>query len=324
MFLRAVFDPSGMLPGSGTLAQFTAAVNALSASGGGDCPEFGMDGLLLALDQISGLPPLAASLSQIILVTDASSLNDNLFTDVITEANTLGVIIHGLLTRTGCGVNFGNFPTVISATGGIEVNNLPDFGIITNFVQATLVSGGFGGDAMFGLALSSHTITVSKFATVLQVLIRTSEPQVTITRPSGTTEVLSVTGTLAFFEDEDPESGDWMFSVASGTLEIAVNSPILLDFFVSHIIDDPDSDGILPVCEPPQCKCNYYYAKHELKVLHLHLLYRLISFYRLFLLQAVQIWSWKELGYMHITVPKFLTCTKKYAACALRMISKHA
>ena len=267
VFLRAVFDPTGMLPGSGTLASFTAAVNALFASGGRDCPEFGMDSLLLALDQISGLPPLAASLSQIILVTDASSHNDNLFTDVITQANALGVIIHGLLIRDGCGLNFGNFTVVISVTGGIAVNNLGDFGIMTNFVQATLVSGGFGGDAMFGLALSSHTITVSKFATVLQVLIRTSDPQVTIMRPNGTTEVLSVTGTLAFFEDEDSETGDWMFSIASGTLEIAVNSPILLDFFVSHVIDDPDSDGILPVCEPPQCKCNYYHAKDELKVL---------------------------------------------------------
>ena len=108
---------------------------------------------------------------------------------------------------------------------------------------------------MFGLALSSHTVTVSKFASVLQVLIRTNQPQVNITSPDGTIEFVTVSGTLVFFEDEDPLSGNWIFSVASGTLEIAVNAPILLDFFVSHVVEDPDdSTGILPACEPTACK----------------------------------------------------------------------
>ena len=252
VFLRAVFDPSGTLP-SGTLPQFTAAVDALTATGGGDCPEFGMAGLLLALDQISALPTLSAALSQVILVTDASSIDDFRSAEVITQALVLGVPIHELLIRNGC-PGFGNFPAIATATGGIQVNNLADFNVITNFVQATLVVGGFRGDGMFGLALSSHTVIVSKFASVLQVLIRTSQSQVNITRPNGTTEFVTVSGTLVFFEDENPLSGDWTFSVASGTLEIAVNSPILLDFFVSHVIDDPDSTGILPACEPTACK----------------------------------------------------------------------
>ena len=253
MFLRAVFDPSGTLP-SGTLDNFTTAVNALSANGGGDCPEFGMAGLILALDQISALPTLAASLSQVILVTDASSLEDFRSTEVINRAVALGVPIHELLIRAGCGVNFGSLPAIATATGGIQVNSLADFNVITNFVQATLVAGGFAGDGMFSLALSSHMVTVSKFASVLQVLIRTSQLQVNITRPNGMAEFVTVSGTLVFFEDDNPLSGDWTFSVASGTLEIAVNAPILLDFFVSHVIDDPDSAGILPACEPTACK----------------------------------------------------------------------
>ena len=255
MFLRAVFDPSGTLP-SGTLGQFTTAVNALTATGGGDCPEFGMAGLLLALDQISALPTLAASLSQVILVTDASSLEDFRSAEVITQALALGVPIHELLIRTGCtGVNFGSLPAIATATGGIQVNSLADFNVITNFVQATLVAGGVAGDGMFfSLVLPSHTVTVSKFAVTLQVLIRTSLSQVNVARPDGTTESLTVTGTLVFFEDDNPSSGDWMFSVASGTLEIAVNVQILLDFFVSHVVDDPNSTGILPACEPTACK----------------------------------------------------------------------
>ena len=256
MFLRAVFDPSGTLPG-GTLPQFTAAVNALTASGGGDCPEFGMAGLLLALNQISALPTLAAALSQMILVTDASSIDDFRSADVITQAQALGVRIHELLIRAGCGVNFGSFPAIATATGGIQVNSLADFNVITNFVQATLVAGGFAGNVgMFGLALPSHTVTVPKFAVILQVLIRTTQTQVNVARPDGTTQSLPVTGTLVFFQDDDPLSGDWMFSVASGTLEIAVNVRTLIDFFVSHVIDDPESTGILPVCEPTACKYN--------------------------------------------------------------------
>ena len=69
------------------------------------------------------------------------------------------------------------------------------------------------------------------------------------------TEILSLSGTILFFEDENPASGEWMFFAASGTLEIALNKPILLDFFVSHVADDPDSDGIEPVCEPRSCEC---------------------------------------------------------------------
>ena len=253
-FLRAVFDPTGTIAG-GTLAQLMAAVNALSANGGGDCPEFGMTGLQIALNQINGLPPLAASLSQIILITDASAKDDFLFMNVIAQASTLGVPIHELLIRTGC-PGFLNYPLVAMSTGGIVVNNLADFGTITNFVQASLVTGGFEGDAtMFGPALSSHTVSVSKFARTLQVLIRTNQTMVTVARPNNMTEVLSLSGTLFFFEDENPASGDWMFSVASGTLEIAVNAPILLDFFVSHVVNDTDSDGIQPVCEPRSCEC---------------------------------------------------------------------
>ena len=249
-----MFDPTGTIAG-GTLAQLMAAVNALSASGGGDCPEFGMTGLLIALNQINGLPPLAASLSQIILITDASAKDDALFVNVIAQASTLGVRIHELLIRNGCS-GFLNYPLIAMSTGGIQVNNLADFSAITNFVQASLVAGGFEGDAtMFGPALSSHTVSVSKFARTLQVLIRTDQTLATVTRPNNMTEVLSLSGNLFFFEDENPASGDWMFFVASGTLEIAVNEPILLDFFVSHVVDDPDSDGIQPVCEPRSCEC---------------------------------------------------------------------
>ena len=262
MFLRAVFDPSGTLT-SGTLPQFMTAVNALNADGGFDCPEFGMAGLILALDQISALPTLAASLSQVILVTDASSIDDFRSADVITQAVALGVPIHELLIRTGCpGVGFGSYPAIATATGGIQVNSLADFSVITNFVQATLVAGGFAGNiGMFGPALQSHMVTVPKFAVILQVLIRTTQSQVNVARPDGTTQSLPVTGTLVFFQDDDPLSGDWMFSVASGTLEIAVNVRTLIDFFVSHVIDDPESTGILPACEPTACK--YIQDDHE-------------------------------------------------------------
>ena len=158
VFLRAVFDPSGTLAG-GTLNNFTAAVNNLTASGGGNCPEFGMGGLLLALDQLETLSPIAASLSQIILVTDASAIDDFLYTDVISNATALGVVVHELLIRNGCNSSgFGNFATIATATGGIQVDNLDDFDVLTNFVQATLVSGGFQGNSMFSPALSSHVV----------------------------------------------------------------------------------------------------------------------------------------------------------------------
>lgn len=251
VFLQAVFDPSGTLVG-GTLNEFITAVNNLTAHDGGDCPEFGMIGLLLALDQIGELHPIAASRSQIILVTDASAINDYLYTDVISNATALGVTVHELLIR-GC-PGFGNYPTIANATGGIQVNNLDDFDVITTFVQRTLVSGGFQGNSMFGPAQPSHTVQVSKFTTVLKALIRTTQSQITITGPNGTVESLTVSQNLALYDNDNPLLGNYTFSVAFGTLEIVVDVPVLLDLFVAYIMDDPGSGRTLPVHEPVSCK----------------------------------------------------------------------
>lgn len=254
VFLRAVFDPSGTLAG-GTLNEFIAAVNNLTAHDGGDCPEFGMIGLLLALDLLRELHPIAASLSQIILVTDASAINDYLYTDVISNATVLGVIVHELLSGSGCSaVGFGNYRTIANATGGIQVDNLDDFDVITRFVQTTLVSGGFQGNSMFGPALPSHIVQVSKFSTVLKVLIRTTQPDVTITWPNGTVENLTVSRNLALYANENPLPGNYTFSVTFSTLEIVADVPVLLDLFVSYVMDDPRSGGSLPVHEPRTCK----------------------------------------------------------------------
>ena len=59
---------------------------------------------------------------------------------------------------------------------------------------------------------------------------------------------------LAFYDNENPLPGDYTFSVTFGTLEITINAPVLLDFFVSYVMDDPGSGGILPVNEPLTCK----------------------------------------------------------------------
>lgn len=258
-----MFDPSGTLAG-GTLNNFTTAVNNLTANGGGDCPEFGMRGLLLALDQLKGLHPIAASLSQIILVTDAGALNDSLYIDVISNATALGVVVHELLIRGDCS-GFGSYPIIANVTGGIQVDNLDDFDVVTNFVQATLVSGGFQGSLMFGPALPLHIVQVSKFAMDLEVLIRTTRPQVTIIGPNGTVEILTVSRNLAFYDNENPLPGNYTFSVTFGTLEITTDEPIFLDLFISYVMDDPGS-GISPVHEPLACKYLACYNNIEVRL----------------------------------------------------------
>ena len=61
------------------LAELEQAVDALSATGGGDCPEFGMTGILNALS-------LANPISNVIVLTDASPKDEDRKEEVINEA----------------------------------------------------------------------------------------------------------------------------------------------------------------------------------------------------------------------------------------------
>ena len=79
------------------LAKLEQAVNALQATGGGDCPELGMTGILNALS-------LANPVSNVIVLTDASPKDTDNKEEVISEAIREENSIHFFLNHDGYGI----------------------------------------------------------------------------------------------------------------------------------------------------------------------------------------------------------------------------
>ena len=257
VFVQGIYDPTGHL-GSGTVASFLSAVGNLGPSGTGAlCPEFAMSGLLAALDRIGQLPAVEASHSQVILVTDASASDSELFTSVTSQADVLGVTINTLLLRFGCG-GFGDLLNLAPSTGGIAIEFRTDFECLAEFLRDTLASGSIGRVIFSGISVS-HSVTVSIFATALRVLIRqdSTVTAIDIQRPNGVMESVSSPGDLAYFEEADSvPSGQWVFSVTTGSFEIFADIQTPVDFFVSHFTEDFPDEFVITCESPSACKSN--------------------------------------------------------------------
>ena len=80
-------------------------ISALTAYGGGDCAEYGMNGIqetFRSRDPRYGIDTMTEG-SQMILITDAFAKDASLADDVIAEARRRKVCIHLLLSTSGCG-----------------------------------------------------------------------------------------------------------------------------------------------------------------------------------------------------------------------------
>ena len=77
---------------------------ALTANGGGDCEEYGMNGLRETLNSRNSYDfQTMVEGSQIIFITDAFEKDTSLVDTVIRNATKRQVCIHALLSTSGCG-----------------------------------------------------------------------------------------------------------------------------------------------------------------------------------------------------------------------------
>lgn len=236
-------------------------VNALYASGGGDCPEYGMTGILKILTAITSVEgiilPSTGNLHHVIVLTDASAKDDNRYQQVINAANSAKATIHFFYSGSYCGT-LGNFETVRTATGGIRVDSISDFGAFANFINA-YNSGGASRrrrtSGLFSSCATSHIVDTTHFTSSLSILISTcsSQSSVYVTRPDGTLLTLSVSGTLVLYNVNNPLPGRWTASVSSGTIKVSVSQSASLSLDISY--GKFESGRIVPSAEIPQaCK----------------------------------------------------------------------
>lgn len=253
--------------------QLTADINSLRAHGGGDCPEYGMIGILEAIRSIQSVEglvvPQLGNLHHIIVLTDASAKDDSIYNTVIRAAADARVTVHFFYSRTGCdGTGFGHYEDIRMRSGGIKVDNFADFDAFGTFIQLynRVVSqgGGFkkrkrqsGTGNIFSEPAACHNFDTSLFTPNLAFLVRTTRPSVNITQPDGTNLTLSIGGELGLFQEENPQAGIWTVCVTSGTLQIAINAPLELQLGLSFT-EKTSSGELFPTSDvPAACEQNY-------------------------------------------------------------------
>jgi len=222
------------------------AVDNIVADGGGDCPEYGMIGILNALS-------LSDTDSNVIVLTDAGAKDAHRQGEVITRANELRVSVHFFLSSSGCG-DFTPYRQVASATDGIVVNQIDDFEAFAEFADRV---GRFSLESFDERSRKKRqtsntcvTFTISIFIKSLSILFSLNNFTVYITSPPGIVEGVSANGTIATYNKEDPDIGDYnMCSMTS--FEYSISTIFDLDFFVEY-----HYNGSI-VVEPPAGLCAY-------------------------------------------------------------------
>ena len=221
------------------LAELKQAVNALRATGGGDCPELGMTGILNALS-------LANPVSNVIVLTDASPKDENKKEEVISEATQKENSIHFFLSRDGCG-NFTPYLDVARKTDGIVVNRIDDFEAFVEFADKVRRFTTDSGKRKRQTLEDCVDFTASVFTKSIDILFSFSSTKsvVNVTNPVGSTERIEAKGTIATYSQEDPLAGE--YKICSTTpFEYSLSTTSDLDFFIEYHVNTSTTSLPIP------------------------------------------------------------------------------
>ena len=247
-------------------------VLALRAHGGGDCEEYGMNGIQETFRSRDPhyISDTMTEGSQMILITDAFAKDASLADDVIAEAHQRKVCIHLFLSTSVCGGDFSSYIRVATETGGrvvratsTQFNDL--IGVFGEFSTSYKNSPctefyRFGGRKKRHTRTTGrcHTFRVSTFTNILKFLLTTGQSQATVRKPSSETVNINIVGGYGAYRQVGPRPGEWSVCVESGTLTVVFNNRVLLDFVVTFVKEDESSPSRLTATSgfPPACKYN--------------------------------------------------------------------
>ena len=251
-------------------------VDSLTADGGGDCPEYGMTAIIKTIELIDGIQRNEVQNSgkhNIIVLTDASAKDDDLYETVINKANSAdapSVTVHFFYSGGGCSdVGFGHYEDVKNATGGYSVNQIN----AENFLQfVSFISSSYEIEKR-NTPASCQYFQISYFVKKFSNLLETSQSNITITKPDLSTEtVTTFSNSFAVYKVIDPQPGQWQACVSSGTLQQSLSIVVDLDLKIDFL-KESDNGELLPTNEFPfMCK----YIKPYIILAALHLSFQVI------------------------------------------------
>ena len=202
-------------------------MNALDAHDGGDCPELGMTGILNALALVN--PD-----SNVIVLTDASPKDVSKKQQVIDKANEVRNSIHFFLSRDGCG-NFTPYMDVANETEGIVVNQISDFEAFAEFADEVGRFKLADDENRFKRQILQNCITfsLSIFSHSVAILFSASSINITVTSPSGVITTVTSAGTIATYNIDTPEAGEYR-ACSPVEFEYSLTAGTNVDFFVEY------------------------------------------------------------------------------------------
>ena len=258
------------------LQAFYNAVNALTASGGGDAPEYALDGMLQGLTfQEEFTDPdgnvfkfdIMSPGSQMIVITDATSKRPEIKDMVIQNAIDREVCIHFFLSRNP--VSDGVYPDVATRTSGTLIPNFADWQLAQFVAEysnnpcaySTGVRGKRQAVPPTPTPSRCQSFEVSALAINLKLSTLVTDHSfmpvtLTIERPNGTVTLRNVNpieGTVFDVYTEGlPPPGVWTICTSAGIIDtLSVTVQNSLDLTVRYKSDSTEEISDLP---PPACK----------------------------------------------------------------------
>ena len=237
------------------LDAFIAAVQALEANGGGDFPEFALDGMLQGLQSTQVIDDVTTDLmtagSQMIVLTDALSLRPEITDMVISEANTRGVCIHLFIARVGGDIRAlsdGIYQRVAAETSGILIPDYSNFQLASFIADTAVAPCGFVNvPSTSGSSSSVETFDISAFTSLLQLSIGASSGvTVTISRPDSSSVTVVASQRFAVFSEGNPQAGTWSVSASTGTVQLSLIQRTILDTTLLYVTEGSNEATLIP------------------------------------------------------------------------------
>ena len=246
------------------LQSFKAQVGNLTAYGGGDHPEYALAAMLAALNysfiDVDGFPfMLMNNNSELVVITDATSLEEELQETVITRAEEQGVSIHFILSDHDY-FGFRSYEVyndIADQTGGVIYRDVASAWSILKFYtkfsksdmrrKRSLLSGDFN----ISVSMFTHFFRVSTLTRDI------SSGMASIIKPDGTSDTADITDYVMIYIVNRPLPGTYIFSIGSTVNEHLIRQDTALDLSLFYLDSNftYSSPKPLPGCEFPCRSC---------------------------------------------------------------------
>lgn len=254
-------------------------VNSLQAHGGFDCPEFGMIGILKAIELINSIDDPQVKMAgkhNVIVLTDASASDNELYPYVIgnaTASNEADITVHFFFSDEDgcwcCPSGYGNFPDIANATCGFAVHSIDTQAFIAfaGYLYSAQQSASYGlescsevGNVGGGnVGANCKSFNISLFAVKFSFLIQSSinNPIMTITLPDNSSETVTINGDFGVYQKSNqPQQGEWSICLSTGlVLDFSLSITLDLEFILNYVSYDSQAFQFYPISNIPfSCK----------------------------------------------------------------------